>query len=55
MTQYDAQVYKKLGQELKRSAFFMRTIIKFPWLVNAMVWLGQQQKLTAWAARLLKI
>lgn len=55
MSNYDQQVYKKLGDELKRSVFFMRAILKFPWLVNSMVWMGQQKKLTAWAARVLKI
>lgn len=55
ISHYDERVFKQLGTELKRSAFFMRTVLKFPRLVNAMVWVGQQQNLTAWFARKLKI
>ncbi len=52
---FDEKVYQKLGAELKRSALIMRVVLKFPWLVNMMVLVGQQKKLTAWAARRLKI
>lgn len=55
ISSYDDKIDKKLGAELSRSAFFMRSVIKYPWLVSLMVSIGQFKKLTTWFARKLKI
>ena len=55
MAQYDREVYQKMGAELSRSFFIMRAVIRFPWLLNAVTWLGQHRKLTRWVALKLKI
>ncbi|MES2730721.1 MAG: NAD(P)/FAD-dependent oxidoreductase [Bacteroidota bacterium] len=55
MLQYDTQLYNKIGEELARSSFIMRLLLRFPWLINLSVWVGQNQTLTNWIARKLKI
>ena len=55
MTGYDKAVYKKIGSELATNAFIMRIFSRFPFLFNAFGWVGQNQKLMQWIARVLKI
>ena len=55
MTGYDEAVYKKIGSELATNAFIMRIFSRFPSLFNAFGWVGQNQKLMQWIARVLKI
>ncbi len=53
--QYDQEVYAKVGGELSRSATIARSIIRFPWMINAAAWIGQHKQFTQWTARKLKI
>ena len=55
MAQYDEAVYKKIGTELAINAFIMRLFSRFPFLFNAFGWVGQNQKLMQWIARVLRI
>ncbi len=55
MAQYDEAVYKKIGTELATNAFIMRLFSRFPFLFNAFGWVGQNQKLMQWIARVLRI
>ena len=55
MAGYDKAVYKKIGSELATNAFIMRIFSRFPLLFNAFGWVGQNQKLMQWIARVLKI
>ena len=55
MAGYDKAVYKKIGSELATNAFIMRIFSLFPLLFNAFGWVGQNQKLMQWIARVLKI
>lgn len=55
LSEYDQQVYQKMGAELSRSFWMMRTFLKFPWIINTVVRIGQSQKLIQWAVRKLKI
>lgn len=55
MAEYDKAVYKKIGTELATNAFIMRIFSRFPFLFNAFGWVGQNQKLMQWIARVLKI
>lgn len=55
MQQYDKMLYKKIGSGLFRKTFILNHINYFIWLLNHFTWLGQNQKLTKWLLRLLKI
>lgn len=55
MAQYDQWVYRKMGAELSRSSRMMRVFLKFPWMINVVVWIGQNRKFMQWAIRKLKI
>lgn len=55
MIEYDKTVYKKVGMELARSTFLMKTLNRFPILINWVTWFGQNQKLMKWTVKVLKI
>ena len=55
MSQYDQNLYKKIGFELGRSSFILTLITRFPRLVNSFARLAANQKITNWMAHKLKI
>ncbi|MGK0366481.1 MAG: geranylgeranyl reductase family protein [Saprospiraceae bacterium] len=55
LSQYDQQVYDKVGAELSRNSTIMHSVIRFPWMINAAAWVGKYKKLTQWVAHKLKI
>lgn len=55
MGQYDVNLCNKIGSELNRSVKILQLIIRFPFLLNAFIRFGQNQRLMGWLARKFKI
>jgi len=55
MSEYDKNLYKKIGFELARSSFILKLMTRFPRLINSFARLDTNLKLINWMARKLKI
>ena len=55
MKNYDAQLFAKIGPELKRNTFLLKLISKAPWILSLAILLGQNKKWTQRVVRFLKI
>lgn len=55
MSDYDREVYRRMGAAFKKNTQIMQLLLQFPWLFNLAALLAPHQNLINWAARRLKL